>query len=353
MPVFALAYLHDAVVAKGEPETARAKELRRRMKNAILTEAGASHVEELSDPYLLFFWSSNVRSSGIVLGSLVRAGGEPAVIRSMVRGLLDVRKNGRWGNTQENAVALEALVDYYRKFESEAPNFKADVAFAGAPIFDAEFRQRNTVERSSDTPMQQLLRTAPAGTEVPLTFHKEGAGTLFYNARLTYASNALSLGALDNGMTVERVYTPQGAPEGTSVTTYKAGDTLRVTLTMRLTKERTFVAVNDPLPAGFEAVETLFQTTGRADSEAAGDDSFEHEPQDWTWTWRSGGFDHVERHDDKVRLFATRLGAGVHRYTYTVRATTSGTFRVAPTRIEQMYRPEVWGRSESAVVEVK
>lgn len=354
VPVFALAYLHDAVVAKGEAESAAAKELRRRMKNAIATEAGASHVQELSDPYLLFVWSSNVRSTGIVLGSLVRAGGEPAVIRSLVRGLLDARRNGRWGNTQENAVALEALVDYYRKYERESPSFRADVKLGDAPIFDAEFRQRNTVERSSDVPMQQLLRRAASGTELPLTFHKEGPGTLFYNARLTYASSALTLAAMENGMVIERVYTPLGTSAGpVPVTSYKSGDTVRVTLTVRLSKERTFVAINDPLPAGFEPVETRFATTGRAEADAASDSSFEHEEHDWTWGWRAGGFDHIERHDDKVRLFATRLGAGVHTYSYTARATTSGTFRVAPTRIEQMYRPEVWGRSESLVVKVE
>ena len=44
------------------------------MSNAILPEAGSAHVEELSDPYLLWFWNSNVRSTAIVLNTLVRAG---------------------------------------------------------------------------------------------------------------------------------------------------------------------------------------------------------------------------------------------------------------------------------------
>ena len=55
MPVFALAYLHDALVARGSTRgdtPARLAELRRRMANAILPEAGSAHVEELNDPYL-------------------------------------------------------------------------------------------------------------------------------------------------------------------------------------------------------------------------------------------------------------------------------------------------------------
>src|SRR5207247_5840813 len=71
MPVFALSYLLDAMSARGE-KGSRPDELRRRIHNAILPEGGSAHVEELSDPYLLWFWNSNVRSTALVLGSLVR-----------------------------------------------------------------------------------------------------------------------------------------------------------------------------------------------------------------------------------------------------------------------------------------
>ena len=71
----------------------------------MLTEAGSAHVEELSDPYLLWFWNSNVRSTAIVLNSLVKAATAPGRdVRPIVRWLMTVRRNGRWGNTQENAL---------------------------------------------------------------------------------------------------------------------------------------------------------------------------------------------------------------------------------------------------------
>ena len=50
MPVFALAYLHDAMLAKGETTGDRVADLRRRMSNAILPEGGSAHVGELADP---------------------------------------------------------------------------------------------------------------------------------------------------------------------------------------------------------------------------------------------------------------------------------------------------------------
>ena len=71
MPVFALAHLLDAVGSDNTRARERA-ELRRRVENAVLDEAGSAHVEELTDPYLMWFWNSNIRSTSIALGSLVR-----------------------------------------------------------------------------------------------------------------------------------------------------------------------------------------------------------------------------------------------------------------------------------------
>ena len=126
---------------------------------------------------------------------------------------------------------------------------------------------------------------------------------------------------------------------------------MRVTLTFQLTKERRYVAVTDPLPAGFEPVESWFATTAASLAERQ-DDQGDAERSWFSW-WQRGGFDHVERHDDRVLLFATRLSEGTHEFTYIARATTAGTFRTAPARAEEMYEPEVFGRTATAIIEVK
>src|SRR4030095_9891314 len=100
---------------------------------------------------------------------------------------------------------------------------------------------------------------------------------------------------------------------------YKAGDLVRVTLTLRLTKERRFVAVTDPLPAGFEPLDSWFATTARS-IQTSGTNSDDSETT-WESWWRRGGFDHVERHDDRVELFATRLAEGRHLLTSPLPAT--------------------------------
>ncbi|HUP60354.1 MAG TPA: alpha-2-macroglobulin family protein [Thermoanaerobaculia bacterium] len=345
MPVFGLTHLLDAMIAKKETSGPRVTDLKRRIMNSILPEGGHAFVNELSDPYLLWFWNSNVRSTAMTLGTLVRHGSEEEMVKRMVRWMMRVRKEGRWGNTQENAWAMEALVDYYRKYESEIPDFVATVALGTETIATETFKGRSTEARRKEFSMQDVLRRS--GT-LPVVFTREGTGTLFYMLRLRYARNIQCLQALDSGFRVERSYALQSGGEPS--TTFKAGDLILVTLRIRNTKERRYVAVTDPIPAGTEPVETWFATTAAqlAETQMRSDGGGDW----WTW-WERGGFDHVERHDDRVNLFATRLGEGEHEYSYLVRATTAGTFITAPTHAEEMYEPEVFGRTGTVTVEVQ
>jgi uncharacterized protein YfaS (alpha-2-macroglobulin family) len=274
------------------------------------------------------------------------------LVRPIVRWLLAARKNGRWSNTQENARVMEALVAYYRKYESEIPDFRAIVKLAGDEVVRSRFEGRSTEAVTREVPMAALAAKAAPGTARELTFTREGTGTMFYTARLRYASNELYQQGLDSGFAIERRYEPfrESGPEAPPTLSYKAGDLVKVTLSFRLTKERRYVAVTDPLPAGFEAVESWFATT--AASLRAEQQQLEAQG-DWrSWLMR-GGFDHIERHDDRVLLFATRLDEGRHEFSYIVRATTAGTFRTAPAHAEEMYAPEVFGRTQTAIVEVQ
>jgi hypothetical protein len=64
MPIFALAHLYEVLATQPARATQRADVLRR-LRNAITEEGGSAHVEELNDPYLMWFWNSNIRSTAI------------------------------------------------------------------------------------------------------------------------------------------------------------------------------------------------------------------------------------------------------------------------------------------------
>src|SRR6185369_11450384 len=129
----------------------------------ILPEAGSAHVEELSDPYLLWFWNSNVRSSAIVLNAFLRGDDSQKPIRELVRWMMAARKDGRWGNTQENALAMEALVTYYRRQEAEVPDFTAAVTLGNDSLVKQVFKGRSDSAVTKQVPMKSLLASGPAG----------------------------------------------------------------------------------------------------------------------------------------------------------------------------------------------
>ena len=96
-----------------------------------------------------------------------------------------------------------------------------------------------------DVPMMQLQSG-------PVQFTKEGTGTLFYLLTLKYGLAGIFHDAADRGFSIERHYSQKD---------FKAGDLIKVTLRLRNTKERRFVAVTDPIPAGTEPVDSAFATT--------------------------------------------------------------------------------------------
>ena len=57
--------------------------------------------------------------------------------------------------------------------------------------------------------------------------------------------------------------------------------------------------------------------------------------------------------DERVEAFASLLWDGVWDYTYVARATTPGIYVVPPPKAEEMYAPEVNGRSAPVTVQIK
>jgi hypothetical protein len=96
------------------------------------------------------------------------------------------------------------------------------------------------------------------------------------------------------------------------------------------------VVVDDPLPAGLEAVNVALATEAKEGAEPGRDHLFTHR----------------ELRDDRVVLYARKLAPGLYRRTYLARATTPGRFGVPALRGEAMYRPEWSGSTAAATLTV-
>jgi len=281
-----------------------------------------------------------------------QSGTEPGPsVPGLVRWLLAAQRNGHWGDTQSNATTLEALVSYYRAFERETPDMTATATLGATRLGTATFQGRSVVSQQLQVSMPDLLRAVTAGDSAALTLSRTGTGRLYASSRLTFTP-LTAPAARDQGLRVERRYerfVEDG--DGPVSTEFAQGDLVRVVLRVTTPQARRYVAVVDALPAGFEAVDGFFRTTA---SDLARDASVSGDAGESWWTrYQRGGFDHVEKHDDRVQLFATRLSDGSHEFSYLVRATTIGTFTAAGPAAELMYAPEVNGRAAATTVIVK
>jgi len=124
------------------------------------------------------------------------------------------------------------------------------------------------------------------------------------------------------------------------------GDVVRVDITLITPHDRYYIVLEDPLPAGAEAIDTGLATTSLLDQDPTlrGEDTYFW----WWWHWYS----HSELRDEKVVLFADYLGAGTYEYSYTFRATLPGDYHVIPTVAKEFYFPEVFGRSEGRLLTI-
>ena len=165
MPVFASRTSTTRWSRRARAAGPRADDLRRRMANAILPEAATAHVEELSDPYLLWFWNSNIRSTAIVLSSMVKANRSDAPYASIVRWLLQARKKGRWGNTQENALGARSAGRLLPPIRGDDPELqRGGRTRRTQPLAREEFRGRSTEAQDHGRADDEAPRvgTAPA-----------------------------------------------------------------------------------------------------------------------------------------------------------------------------------------------
>jgi uncharacterized protein YfaS (alpha-2-macroglobulin family) len=314
--------------------------IRRRLNNRVTEEAAtANFVSSYGDGEHLLLHSDR-RDDGIILEALIKDQPSSDLIPKVVRGLLGHRKEGKWGNTQENVFALLALDKYFATYEKVTPDFVARAWLGDSYAGGHEFKGRTTERYGVNIPMRVL---AERDTSQNVTLSKEGPGRLYYRIGMQYAPASLKLEPSEHGFTVERTYeavdkTEDVRRDSEGMWHIKAGSRVRVKLTMLVQSRRYHVALVDPIPAGLEAMNPALAVTGSVPK-----DPREQTNDRWWWFMRPW-FEHQNMRDERVEAFASLVWEGVHTYSYVARATTPGMFVVPPSKAEEMYHPETFGR---------
>ncbi len=304
--------------------------------NAAKVEANTVYFEDAAEKQSYWTFSSNNKLTALALKALMDSPQGYPQASKVVAWLMEARtKNGDWGDTHDDARVMETLYQYFGSQEKDRPNFETTAFVGKEQVQKVSFLGRDLKVEQTTRPIATAVDRLAVGLK------KVGAGRLYYEMRLSYVA-AKEPPARDEGLAVlKKISTVKGDSFPAAL---QAGETYMVTLTVVSPRDRRFVMVNDPLPAGCEVVQTQFETESaemkrilEASQSKSGNSTFVH----------------FEKYSDRVALFADGLQAGEHTFQYLVRANQPGKFAMPATKAEEIYHPEVFGTTTGRVVEIK
>ncbi|MGB9005863.1 MAG: Ig-like domain-containing protein [Candidatus Aminicenantales bacterium] len=335
LPLFGRTLLLKALYNGGGTLEAQTKLLQELLNKIKVTPSQAHFEDEAdrSDPTLALIYNSNLRTTAFILQTLLEIKSKHQLLPDIARWIVEKRKAGHWHSTQENFFVFYALNDFFRTQEAVKPDFKVKIALANKILLQENFRGWRAQPAKAKAP---LIGFRP-GKNLKLEIAKDGPGLVYYGARMTTAP-LRPVAARDEGLAVYKTVQTLG---GQPLDSVKAGTVVVVNLEVVVTQESPFVVVEDPLPAGFEAVNVSLQTESQEQQRQMEEQETAAKERPW---WLEE-FNHVEMHDDRVLVFADSLAPGIHTFRYMARALNFGEYVCPGTKVEQMYAPEIYGRS--------
>lgn len=355
-----------------------AAQIRRFLENAgsaIDRTARTASLEEAASGAFPWYAGSRdrVRPTALAVILLSQANPDHPLLPQFAGWLLEERRHGRWANTHENALALEAVRAYAGCLEQLRLPTQGRVAlgFASSQGFRFDTGKLEPKEFTWTLPqLQAVRRPDPSSPNLPLSIEGDGRGPLYYELRFDRFRSALTAPAAEEGFVVVREYV--SADDGRRIETLRRGESALVHLALVVPHDTRWLVVEDPLPAGVEAVNLRLRTTSafehlggpagqtapppahsRLGEAAIWSGAGEDEALPGAEPGRILRFDHKDILDDRVRFYADEVPAGVYHIFYPVSATTAGSFTTPGTRVSLLYEPEVYGTAAAAAVRIE
>jgi uncharacterized protein YfaS (alpha-2-macroglobulin family) len=287
----------------------------------------------ISDPW--GWLGTAVEGQAEMLRLLVARGASAEETDGAVRALVAQQCRCGWGTLKGTASAIEALSEY-AAHERLVP-FTASLS--------ADSRTLGTARFGATASSQTITLPASSINARQLTFAASGGGTLHYALLYTYPVPSNAPGQLA-GLRVLRdvravddpsaVATMDLAPLASAVA-LSAGDLVDIGVRVIVDHPIDRLVIEDPLPAGLEAVDEALRTSSTA--VLAQPDSWQIEDQ--------------QIYADRVTAYAEHLEPGIYEMHYLARAVTPGSYRWPGARAYLRDAPEEFGRSAFATLDVK
>lgn len=259
-------------------------------------------------------------ASRVLLDALAHADSR-ADLGRMARGLVARQKRGHWNTTVANAWGAVALRQFASKAEAGAPT--------GVTI--AKLGSEQQLDWASKPAGDKLRLPWPDSASTLQLSHK-GSGKPW---AMIEARAAVPLQApFTAGYSVQK----QWLPVETKGKSAQRGDVWRVRLTIDAQADMSWVAVDDPVPAG---ASVLGKGLGNESSLLTRTEQGAWQPS------------FIERGETRFTAYYGWMPKGKHVLEYTVRLNGRGNFKLPATRVEAMYAPERFGELPNAVLKVE
>ncbi len=262
-------------------------------------------------------FASNSRDLAILLDALLEVDPKADVVPLVIDKLSALRNRGRWGSTQDNAMAMLALG---KSVSREAKTQHGDVIVTLA-------NGEKIVNKSIDLSTVDLL-----SGEITVETTGDAEANYFWQA--DGVSNTDTVEDKDQGIQIRRQYLTT-RQEKSDLNNIHQGDLIVVQLIMSSEEgDLHNVAITDLLPMGLEIENARLSTSA-----------------DIPWLKSTASPDYADIRDDRMNLYLTLTEDEVVYY-YTTRAVTVGHFAVPSIRAEAMYDEDKFSLSGSGSIKV-
>ncbi|MBI5841275.1 MAG: Ig-like domain-containing protein [Chloroflexi bacterium] len=340
LSLYAKAYLAQTLFLL-DKEDKRITSVMSDLAAASVLSASGAHWEEGETDY--WNWNTDTRTTAIVLNTFVQIDPKNPITANAVRWLMAHRDGGHWHSTQETAWTLIALTNWLVESKEFETSYQYAVGLNGESLEQGTASKDNLTETVK---LQIELKDLLKDEVNYLVFARgEGTGNLYYTAYMNATLPVEEVQALDQGVSLSREYFTLDDSKH-PITEIERGELVRVRLTVVVPAALHYIVIDDPLPAGFEAVDASLNTSVEVPLSYTRED---YNERGWGWWY----FYHKEFRDEKVVLSSDYLPAGTYVYTYLARASTAGTFKVIPPTASEFYFPDVGGRGAGSVFVVK
>lgn len=304
---------------------------------AVVSAAGAHWEDASMDRFNL---NSDIRGTAVVLHALAQTDAANPLATAAARWLVEARDTAVWRSNHESAWSLFALTEWLLATGELDTDYEYGLQLNLQPLTDGAFSSQNISQSDLvSVPVADLSPLSPNYFEFR---HGQGDGTLYYTVYLHTLIDASQVTAVNRGIHVERAYYDAACDPETEtclpITEIEAGQQVRVVLTIQTENDLLQTIIEDPIPAGTEAVDPSLETT------ASQPDPIMPLYRPGYWGWQI--FNRIEYRDNKVVFLANNLPAGTYQYSYTLNSIVPGQYQVMPTFAKQAYFPDVNGRSD-------